>query len=245
MKPMDCFQTTRWDFVTQAGCEDHPEAAAALENLCAIYWKPLYRYARCRGNSEHDACDLVQGFFTEFLSKKYFQVADRRRGRFRSFLLICLKHYIADQAARSTCQRRGGHVCFVSMDQLDGVEAVGEERPDEAFDRAWGLVVLDTALARLRQVYDRMGKPEEYTVLKDCLTIVPRNGANRALGERLDISANAAGVAAHRFRRRYLELVRETVRDTVADPAELEDELRYLLRLVAGRSPMSGDSRSA
>lgn len=227
------FVTTRWSVVVAAQRRDSPEAAEALEHLCRAYWYPLYAHVRSAGHSTADAEDLTQAFFARLLAKDWLAVADRERGRFRSFLLGALKHFLANEWDKGRAQKRGGHLQIVSLDAPAGEdrlqhEAVAAGSPDREFDRRWALALLDSVLARLADEYRAAGKATQFESLKPALG-GDRSDVNCAqLSQDLAMSEGAARVAVHRLRRRYRELLRDEIAQTVASEDEVEDELRQL-----------------
>ncbi|MBE7500744.1 MAG: sigma-70 family RNA polymerase sigma factor [Verrucomicrobiales bacterium] len=228
------FATTRWTAVLQAGRGEDTAAHAALEELCRSYWPPLYAYVRRLGYSPPDAQDLTQGFFAQLLGRRTLARADPARGRFRSFLLASLKHFLAHEAEKARAQKRGGPAPPVSLDLdtaetrwRDGPAAPGDT-PDRAFDRQWALALLERVLSRLRREYTAARRQPLFERLKDTLAGDRSERPYRALGEELGLSEGAVKIAAHRLRHRYRELLRDEVAQTVASPAEVEEELRSL-----------------
>lgn len=231
-----CFATTHWSVVL-AATGDSPESAAALEQLCRAYWYPLYNYIRRCGHSPHDAQDLTQAFFAELLRKEYFRAADRQRGRFRSFLLTALRHFMAHEWEKARAAKRGGGVAPLCFDermaeQWYQAEPAINNTPERAYDRAWALRIFEESLIRLRKEHTRMGKASQFEHLKQYLTQDPAAGEYAAKAEKLSISPNALAVAVHRLRQSYAALVREVVAETVAQPEQVEEELHYLISLV-------------
>ncbi len=213
------------------------EAAAALESLCRAYWLPLYSYVRRRGYGPHDALDLTQGFFALLLERNDIAIADPQRGRFRSFLLSSLNHFLANQYDRSMAAKRGGGRMIISLDDETienkyAYEPSTDLSPDKLYEQRWALAVMEQALEALRSELARAGKDEHFRLMKDFLSREPVAGEYRRVGEALGMSDGAVAVAVHRLRQRYRELVRQTVAQTVASPAEIDDEMRHLLSLL-------------
>lgn len=228
------FVTTRWSVVLSARAGDSPESSRALEDLCRAYWYPLYAHVRRLGHAPADAEDLTQAFFARLLEKRWLAAADQDRGRFRSFLLGSLKHFLANERDRARAQKRGGHVRIVPLDPASGEswlqhEPASTRTPDREFDRRWALALLETVLARLEQEYTAHGKAPLFHLLKGTLGAAP--AATPAA--QLAMSEGAMRVAAHRLRRRYRDLLRDEIAQTVATPAEVEAELRHLLAALA------------
>jgi DNA-directed RNA polymerase specialized sigma24 family protein len=231
------FLTTRWTEVIQAAQTSAPGGAAALENLCGKYWYPLYAYVRREGFSPHDAQDLTQAFFARFLEKNYLAQVDRTRGKFRSFLLASLKHFLANEWDRLRAQKRGGLVQIISLDEQAAESRYLLEPRDEAsaekiFERRWALTVLETVLARLERECADAGKADQFRDLKDHM-MTEASAPQAELARRLDMTVGALKVAIHRLRKRYRALLREEIAQTVSTPAEVDAELRHLLTVIA------------
>ena len=209
----------------------------ALEELIQAYWFPLYAYVRRRGEPSAQAEDLVQGFLTRLLEKKDLARVDRAKGKFRSFLLASLKHFMANEYARRNAIKRGGGARVVSLDALDAearyaVEPTDDMTPDRLFDRRWALAVLDQVLARLCQEYTDADKAALFETIRDCLT--PHRGRllYARLAEGLGMTEGAVKVAVHRMRRRYRELLQDEIAQTVDSPTQVEEEIAYLLKCL-------------
>ena len=233
------FDTTNWTVVLQAGDHDPSAAQVALEKLCATYWPPLYNYVRRSGYNEIDAQDLTQEFFARFIEKNYLSAARRERGRFRSFLLTCLQHFLTQEWRKAHRTKRGGQQTFIVWDQEaaeDHYAAADSSilTPAEVYDQRWALTLFGKALDRLRDEFVANGKAGEYEQLKEFLSNETGEGAYAVPANNLGLRAGAVAVAVHRLRKRYGELVREEIVHTVTSPGEVEDELSYLLSL-AGR----------
>ena len=233
------FVTTHWSAVIVAAGGENPGAQAAREQLCGNYWPPIYAYVRRLGHKPEDAQDLTQGFFARLLASDMLGQADSQRGRFRSFLLASLKHFLAHEWEKARAQKRGGRVQFVPL-EFDTAEircapaAVSSDTPDRVFDRHWALALLDVVLARLRKEYTDSGRDELFVGLKPTLEGGRSGVPYRELGERLGLSEGAVKVAAHRLRGRYRELLRKEIATTVAGPEEVEEELRQLFAALGG-----------
>jgi RNA polymerase sigma-70 factor (ECF subfamily) len=230
------FCTTHWSVVIAAGRNDTTHARAALEKLCQKYWYPLYVFVRRLGQSPHDAEDLVQSFFTLCIEKQYLGEADQSKGRFRSFLLIALKRFLANEWDKARTLKRGGGTPAVSLDALTAEQRYALEpaerlTADRLFERRWALTLLDNVLSRLRGEQVEAGQREAFEFLKDSLT-----GGGSApyaeLAERLGKSEGAVKVAVHRLRQRYRELLETEIANTVASPEEVAEERRYLLSVL-------------
>ena len=231
------FTATHWTTVLAAGGEGSPQADAALEKLCQAYWYPLYAFIRRRGVSAADAEDLTQSFFASLLHRRSLRSVAREKGRFRSFLLAALDHFLADEWDKARALKRGGGQVFISLDEQDAdgryqAEPAAPVSAEQLFDRRWALTVLDAALARLRQ--EHAGKPKQFAVLQKFLSEMPSEGAYESAGAELNLAAGAVRVAVHRLRQRYRELVRAEIAATVGSLSEVEDELSLLLRAIRG-----------
>ena len=232
------FVTTHWSVVVSAGRSDTTRACAALGKLCQTYWPPLYAYVRRVGHSPEDAQDLTQEFFARLLAHNTVARADPERGRFRSFLLASLKHFLSHEWEKACAQKRGGRAQIISL-QLDTAETrcarlvAPGDTPDRAFDRQWALALLDVVLVRLRQEYTDAGREDLFLGLKDTLSGGRSEIPYRELAGRLGLSEGAVKVAAHRLRQRYRELLRAEIANTVATPDEVEQELEHLFAALS------------
>ncbi len=235
------FATTHWSLVGAAKPDEASQTRAreALEELCRAYWYPLYAFVRSRGYSAVDAQDLTQAFFARIIETGGFASADRERGRFRSYLLGAMKHFLANEWHRARTQKRGGQVQFIEWDALDPEARYAEaseqpEDPEHLFDREWALETTAGALHALRDEMVKAGKSEQFDALKGSLTgedAPPRE----AIAARLDMSEGAVKVAVHRLRQRYRKLLRAAIVETVSSEANLDDEMRYLLAVLRRR----------
>lgn len=233
------FTTTHWSVVVAGGQGNDSEAAVALEELCARYWYPVYAFIRRRGHSAHDAEDLTQAFFADLLDRKVLGRAHKERGRFRSFLLACLNHFLNDEWDRKNAWKRGGRHQTFSLDEGDAEtrylqEPVDTATPEALFERRWTLTLLDRVLALLRAEYQAAGNGALFETLEPCLIASPEPKQLGIWAGALNTTEAALRVALHRMRRRYGELLRREIADTVTSPEEVEPELRQLLNAVAG-----------
>lgn len=236
---MQVFATTRWSVVLAARDRESPGSAAALEALCRTYWFPLYGLVRRLGHGPHDAEDLTQEFFARLLAKDYLRAAAQERGRFRTFLRVALKRFLANERDRAHAGKRGGGRVSVPFDtavaearlQADGgQDALAAET---LFEQRWALALLEESLARLRAEYEAAGKESEFTRLKDFLAAERGTIPYPVIATDLALSEGAARVSVHRLRKRFRELFRAAVADTVDDPAEVDAELRHVAGLLA------------
>lgn len=231
------FATTHWSTVLAAGATTSPQAAAALERLCQTYWYPLYAFVRRKGYNPHDAEDLTQSFFARLVEKRDFGAVAPEKGKFRTFLLCALNHFLANEWDKSQRLKRGGGVTFAPLDTAVAEERYGSETaetdtPERAFDRRWAEAMLAVVLTRLRAEFDDTGKPSRFDELKPYLLGEPDADAYAAVAGRLQISEQGVKSAVHRLRRRLRELFREEIAHTVATRAEIDEELRYLVELM-------------
>ena len=232
------FLTTRWSVVLQARHENASEAAAALEALCRAYWPPLYAYARRHGHSPHDAEDLTQGFFARLLEKDYLRATDREKGRFRQFLLMAFKRFLANEWDRERRLKRGGGETLIALDPALAERLYREDAPqsisaDAAFERRWALSLLERALTRIRNEFAALGKAHEFGILKPCLTAERGTFSYAELAVALATSQDAARVAVHRLRKRFRQIFREEIAQTLANESDVEEELRHLIAVLA------------
>ena len=231
------FTATHWSVVLAARDGTSMQAARALEKLCRTYWYPLYAYVRRKGSSAHDAQDLTQGFFAHLLQRSFLENVGPQKGKFRSFLLAALNHFLSDEWDKSRAAKRGGGQTFISLDD-DNAEELYLSEPDSAitaekiFEQRWALTLLAQALARLRDEFTAAGKTREFDHLKVFLSTPTSDGAYDAVAVDLEMPAATVAVKVHRLRQRYGELIRAEIADTVASPADLEEEMAHLFDAV-------------
>lgn len=227
------FATTRWSLILRAG-GDATASAEALEKLCATYWPPVYAWVRRGGHGRAEAEDFTQEFFARLLGYGSFAAAKPEKGRFRSFLLGALKHFLANEWHRENCQKRGGGKLAFSLDALEAyereaVEPRDEASPDKLFDRQWAETLLARAVERLRGEYVSAEQLARFDVLKNYLHAGSDTASYAETAQGLGISESAVKSAIFKLRQRYGEMVRHEVLQTLDDPAQVEDELRCLL----------------
>ena len=227
------FQTTHWSVVLRAG----QGAEEALVKLCRNYWLPLYKYSRRRGHTVHEAQDLTQDFFAHILANRAFETVAPCRGRFRSFLLVALRHFLDNEWHKERTLKRGGGQQLVSWEELpledrDGIEPFPGQNPDKSFDREWALILLDRVMKQLEKECVAGGKAEQFTALKEYLT-TSGGKSYRDVAAQLKMTEGAVKVSVHRLRRRFGELVRDQVERTVANPREVDDEIRDLFAALS------------
>lgn len=233
------FATTRWSIVLRAAQTGTGAAPAtdALAGLCRTYWFPLYAHVRRRGYGTADAEDLTQEFFARMLARDAIAQADPQRGRFRTFILTALDHFLADEWAKAHALKRGGHPDVLSFDFDEAEKRLALEvdctiPPDQAFDRQWAVELLRTVLEQLEAEYRRAGKGTLFTLLKPTLTGTHESQPYAELAAQLGRNENAVKAAVHRLRQRYRALLQAEVRQTVASADEAGAEMRALLQAL-------------
>jgi RNA polymerase sigma-70 factor (ECF subfamily) len=220
-----------------AGQSASSEARDALSRLCQIYWYPVYAFVRRRGHSSHDAQDLTQEFFARLLERKWVARADQQRGRFRSFLLSAVNHFLANEWKKAHCQKRGGGpMAFIPWHEAE--TRFSRQPPDTAgaeqeFDRRWALALLESVLNRLQAEYAASGQAGLFAALEPALLCDPEAQARAALALELGMSDGAVRVALHRVRLRYRKLLQAEIAATVDAPEHVEEEMRHLFAVLS------------
>jgi len=227
------FHTTSWSLVVAAAKLSEESADAALAKLCQLYWYPIYAFVRRRGYSQEDAKDLTQEFFSRVLEKNYLEDADPSRGRFRSFLLAAVRHFLANEWNRQRAQKRGGGLHTIALDAQTAegrycAEPASQENPEKLYERQWALALLEQVMASLRQEYVLDGRLDDFEKLAPLLTGTAEVPYVQ-LAQQWNTSEGAVKVAVHRVRKRYRELLRQKIGETLVDPADVEDEIRFLI----------------
>lgn len=231
------FALTRWSLVLRASRPGTPEADEALEILCRTYWYPIYAYVRSRGHRPEDAQDLVQEFFARLLAKNWLADIEPGVGKFRSFLLTAVRHFLANDYDYRRAVKRGGGRTILSLDeeQSEGryvSEPATQDTPERMFERRWALAVLDQALVALRLETASAGKAKEFELLGQFLSREAEPGEYANIAAQLGMSANAVAVTVHRLRQRYREVLREFVANTLQEPSQADEEIRQLISLL-------------
>ena len=222
------FPTTRLSLVLAAASSEQRQAKNALAELCRIYWNPLCAYVRSQVHDKAVAEDLTQSFIARMIEKDALRHFNKERGRFRSFLLISLRNFLANERDSAQALKRGGGVTVLPLEQTD---AQAHETPDKLFERQWALEVLNRALDRVRIETASTGKAELFERLKGYLT-GEGELAYRDLGEELDMSEAAVKVVIHRLRQRFHQAIRDEISMTVTDEATIGEEIRYLIAVL-------------
>ena len=228
------FATTHWSVVVRARDSQSPEAASAMERLCRTYWYPLYVFVRRKGHGHDDACDLTQAFFARFLEKRYLRSVDAGLGKFRTFLLTSLTHFLSDEWDKSQAQRRGGGQRVLSLDEqaAEGrydLEPVDSATPESIFEQRWAQTVLGVVVERLAAESEE----KRFEVLKGFLLDDKGDLSYDEAAKQLDISVSAVTSAIHRMRGRFRALLYEEIANTVESPEEVEPEIRHMLAALS------------
>jgi RNA polymerase sigma factor (sigma-70 family) len=236
------FPSTQWSVVLAAKNQSTAEGVSALALLCRLYWRPLYGYVRRRGHSIEDAQDLTQGYFSRLLEKDYLCQIDAERGKFRSFLLVSLKNFLANEWDRRKTQKRGGEIQLLSLEEIDDAEksyvhlvAPASLTPERLYERSWALALLEQVTGQLATEFAEAGKIEVFEHLKIFLTGDTGDLKYADAAQTLEMSEVALRVAIHRLRGRFRDLLRAQVAQTLAhpeDPGTIEEEIRYLMSVL-------------
>ena len=227
------FATTRWSLVLDARDGESRNSDQALAELCESYWFPLYAFVRRQGHDPEDAADLTQAYFAKLLEKDYLQDVRPEAGRFRSFLLASLKHFLYNEWDRRQAQKRGGHVQKISLDaQLAenrySVEPAERLTPEDLYEQHWALTVLERTLSQMAEETPE-SKRSRFEKLRPFLIGEETDVTYRQIAEELGMSESGVKVAVHRLRRRFGAVLRREIGQTVADPQEVDDEIHHLL----------------
>jgi len=226
------FSTTHWSAVLRAGRDESAEGRRALEDLCRAYWTPLHAFVRRQGYSVEDAEDLTQEFFAQLIARRDLAHLDPAKGRFRSFLLASLKHFLSNQRDREGALKRGGGTVAVPLDAsattADRIVPSDRLTPEALFERQWAVALLHRVLDDLRRECDTSDQGALFDALKDTLVGEPADATYAEIGRRLGLSESAVKVAAHRLRARYRARLCAEIAVTVEDSRDIDDELRAL-----------------
>lgn len=230
------FSTTNWSVVLEAQGQS-PAAQQALEKLCRTYWRPVYSFVRREGVRTEEAEDLTQSFFVLLLQRRNFDAVRKEKGRLRSYLLTSLKHFLVSEHRRTVTVKRGKGQQPVPLEELAAVgrtelEPADHLSADRIYERRWALTLMEQVLRRLREEYAMAGNAELFDLLKELLPDEPGAPSRAEIAAQLGMTENAVRQALHRFRQRYQGLLREEIAHTVAVASDIEDELRYLIRVL-------------
>ena len=226
-----------------AAVQPSPESRSALATLCQVYWHPVYAFIRRNGSDRDQAQDLTQAFFAVLLEKNYLGDAKQERGRFRSFLLTAVKHFLSNQRDRAQAQKRGGGQADLSLDlSIDPMEveawyspvAVDDVTPERLFELRWAHSLLEQTMAAFREEFARAGKAKHFDLLSDYLHGDSTGIRYDELAAEMGVTAGALRTQVHRMRRRYRDLLRAQIAQTVSTPGEIDDEIRFLLTTLTG-----------
>jgi DNA-directed RNA polymerase specialized sigma24 family protein len=233
------FCTTHWSVVVTAGDSTSAQADEALERLCQTYWFPLYAFIRRKGVSPEDAEDLAQAFFARFLEKKYFRLARRARGKFRTFLLTSLKHFLANEWHRANAVKRGAGAAHLHFDAAEAehrylLEPAHELTAEKLYELSWAMSLLDRVRARVRQEYVADGRAERFEMAEQFLPGAESEPSYSEAARRFGVPEGTLKSDVHRLKQRYRELLRAEIANTVARPDDVADELRQLMRVLSG-----------
>lgn len=231
------FATTHWSVVVAAGRGSSAESRQALASLCEDYWYPLYAYVRRRGYQPAEAQDLTQGFLTQVIEKGVIAAADQQRGRFRSFLLASLNHYVHHQWRHDQARKRGGSTHIISLDVDEGerryhLEPADPVTPEKIYERRWAMTLLDKAIATLHHEYKQDEKEELFEVLKVYLGGRDSSVPYRDIAQQLDSTEGAVRVAVYRLRKRCRQCLLREIAQTVASDDDIQEELQHLFQAV-------------
>jgi RNA polymerase sigma factor (sigma-70 family) len=235
------FVTTSWSKIQAAREAPSGESRQALEDLCRAYWYPLYAFVRRQGHDAEDARDLTQAYFAALLEKGYLEDFDPWRGRFRVFLKASVKHFLSKERNKAQAQKRGGHAQVLSIDQdLEGrylLEPPDPVTPEQIYERRFALTLLERVLGKLRLEFAEGRREKEFERLKAFLTGEEPKAPYREIAAALQVSEGAVRTSVHRLRQRFGALLRHEIAETVETPDEVDDEVRYLLGVIAPWGP--------
>jgi DNA-directed RNA polymerase specialized sigma24 family protein len=228
------FPTTSWSLVLAAAANPTPHSRGSLATLCRAYWQPIYAFVRRKGYDRDQAQDLTQAFFAVVLEKNYLGDADRERGRFRTFLVIALKHFLANEWDKEHALKRGGGQIAVPIDPLGAdawyaPQAVEQQTPENLFERCWAVSLLERVMEKLRLEFAAEGRAEYFNKLSFLLQSRAAPNSYAALSAELGVSQGALRVALHRMRRRYMDLLRAEIAETVLSVDQIDEEIRFLM----------------
>lgn len=232
------FEPTHWSVVLSAQMSDSAAGQLALAKLCTVYWYPLYAFVRRTGKDHHQAQDLTQGFFAFLLSTEGLKTVDRMKGRFRSFLLVSLNHYLSNERDRQAAIKRGGSTVTVSWDAVEAEQRYAHEpadhaSPDVLFARSWANALVERVIARLHSEYADRRIADTFDALRPFLTREVEHGEYARIASSLGMTEGAIRTSVNRLRERFGKLLRAELAQTISDPCELNEELRHIIEALA------------
>jgi RNA polymerase sigma factor (sigma-70 family) len=231
------FDSTVSSMLIAASDPASPKQQQALARFYLSYWKPFYVFVRKKGRPREEARDLTQGFFVHLLERQILAKVTREGGKFRSFLLTVLNHYLENERARQMAQKRGGGMPDIPIEEVEShcqKELADQSTPEALFDRKWAQAVLEQVLLRLRTEYARAGKAKLFDCLQGCLPGAPKKLSYEEASQALGMKIEAVRMAAHRLRRRYGELLRQEIATPGMKPEAIDEELHCLLTILGG-----------
>lgn len=235
------FETTNWSLIFQATTGSSSAGREAMARLFETYWPPVYAYVRRKGGSIEDAEDLTQAYFTRFFEKEYLADFRPEAGRFRTFLLASVSHFLANEWDRRKAQKRGGGRSPISLDgtateERLRLEPIDRLTPEAVFERQWVATVLTRCLDTLRDEQAGRGDLDRFERLKSFLAGGDASSGYAEAARALNLTEAAVRVAVHRLRKRFAVVLREEVGRTVKDPAEVDQEIQWMLGVVRSRA---------
>lgn len=239
-KPANQFHTTRWSLVIGVGQLDSQKAKIALADLCQLYWLPLYSYLRRTGSDPADAEDIVQSFLAMLLERRDLESLSPEKGRFRSFLLASLKHYLSNLRDQQRTLKRGGGYRTISIEIEAGekrlqCEPIEKETPESCFQRQWALMLLDRVKSGLRTESAAKGREDLFLKLEIYLTGDQKIPGYAEVAAELGMTEAAIKMAVSRMRKRFREILREEIAQTVSSEEEIDDEIHCLISALQSR----------
>lgn len=233
------FHSTRWTLVLRSR-GDAPEARAALGELCEVYWAPVFRFLRSEGRTDDDSRELAQEFFARLLTRGGFDGADPAKGRFRSYLLGALKHFLAERRRNEGREKRGGGAVVESIDATTHDTAPGLQIADTSaamsdrhFDREWAFAVMDRSLKAVQADFEKAGKSAHFEALKPWLVGDTDQLSQADAATRLGVTTGAVKVMIHRLRKTFRAAVEAEIAQTVPATEDIDEELRYLIEVLS------------
>jgi len=233
------FQTTHWSLVLAARTGESEESRDALEKLCEAYWFPLYAFIRRKGYAAEEARDLTQGYFAKLLERRDLRQVRPELGRFRSFLLASVEHFLSNELDRERAKKRRPGGGWISLDIREAEDRYAMEpadtlTPESLFERKWAGTVLSRTFAKLEADWTAQERSDRIQALSGFIVGEETAASYREVGDALGMSENAVKAAVHRLRKRFGQFLREEISQTVRDPRDVDDEIRHLLGAVSG-----------